>query len=74
MAKSDGGVPDIWQGIHVLHDHGRLIREITLPEYIHYTFNEVRGFSGHWLIFYFAPLVFFYTRIKGRQKNRRSFI
>ena len=65
LAKSGGGVPDIWQGVHVLHDHGRLIREITEIEYIHYRFNEIRGFSGHWLIFYFAPLSYFYTKIKG---------
>jgi len=41
-------------------DHGTLIRIITEKEFHHYQANEIRGFSGHWLIFYgFAAAVLY---------------
>ncbi|WP_049631773.1 hypothetical protein [Cellvibrio sp. pealriver] len=66
MAKSKGGVADIWQEQYVLHNHGKLIRYITEAEYKVLQVNEIRGFSGHWLFFYFTPMVFFYFKIKSK--------
>ena len=65
MAKSKGGVPDIWKGEFVLQNHGKLIKHITESEYQAFKMNEFRGFSGHWLFFYFMPMVFFYYKIKS---------
>lgn len=64
MAKSDGGVPDIWEGAYVLHNHGKLLKNISEAEYIGYKSNQLRGFSGHWLAFFYMPMVYFYFRAK----------
>lgn len=64
MAKSDGGVPDIWEGAYVLLNHGKLFKTISETEYIDYKFNQLRGFSGHWLAFFYMPMVYFYFRAK----------
>jgi hypothetical protein len=43
------------------------MRELTEKEYVAFKANEVRGISGHWLAFYFAPFGYFMFR-----KNRRE--
>ncbi len=54
------GIPDIWDGEYILHNHGQLIKTLTEQEYNHYKANELRGFSGHWLAFYgFAAAILF---------------
>lgn len=62
MAATEGGNPSIEHGKYVLMSHGRLIRELTLPEYTHFWANQARGFSGHWLAFYFIPAAYFLFR------------
>ncbi len=57
-AGTVGGSPDIRDGKYVLLDHGRLIREITASEYVTLKTNVVRGFSGHWLVFYFCSAAY----------------
>ncbi len=52
MTSSHMGIPDIKNGQYILHDHGKLIKTLTEQEYYHYKANEVRFFSGHWLMFY----------------------
>ena len=42
-------------GRYVLMSHGRLVRELTQDEYVKSRAMEVRGFSGHWMLFYFVP-------------------
>lgn len=64
MAKSDGGVPDVWGEAYVLHNHGKLLKNISEAEYVSYKFNQLRGFSGHWLAFFYMPMVYFYFRAK----------
>lgn len=59
MSSMGGGSPAIRAGKCVLENHGRLVREITCSEYTALRANELRGFSGHWLVFYFAPLAYF---------------
>jgi hypothetical protein len=49
---SQGGTPDIVNGQYVLQNHGQIIETLTEQEFQHYKANEVRGFSGHWILFY----------------------
>jgi hypothetical protein len=62
MKMSGGGSASLRDGAYVLEDHGRLIRLITQAEYTAFQANELRGFSGHWLLFYFMPFAFFVLR------------
>ena len=66
MMGTEGGNPSISGGKYVLLSHGRLIRELTATEYTAFEANVVRGFSGHWLIFYFVPFAYFMLRKKPR--------
>lgn len=59
LLATQGGNPAIHDGKFVLQEHGRLVREITQAEYTAFRANEVRGFSGHWLLFYFIPFAYF---------------
>jgi hypothetical protein len=49
---SQDGTPAIKDGQFILQNHGQLIKTLTEQEYHHYKANEVRGFSGHWILFY----------------------
>jgi len=59
LVATEGGNPAIEAGQYVLKNHGRLIRELTFAEYEALRANELRGFSGHWLFFYFVPFAYF---------------
>ena len=59
---SDGGSPAIKDGSFVLQEHGHFIRQLSSAEYTRYRANELRGFSGHWLLFYFVPFAYFLFR------------
>jgi hypothetical protein len=48
-------------GSFILHNHGRFVRSITAPEYHHYRALVVRGFSGHWMLFYAASAATIYS-------------
>jgi len=61
FVNSEAGAPDIWEGQYVLQNKGTLIRELSQDEYERYQMYEVRGFSGHWLIFYYYPLIAYYS-------------
>lgn len=54
-----GGNPVEQEGKFLLMSHGKLVRELTASEYIILQTNQLRGFSGHWLVFYFAPAAYF---------------
>jgi hypothetical protein len=58
-AATQGGNPVIEAGQYVLKNHGRLVRELSFAEYEALKANELRGFSGHWLFFYFVPFAYF---------------
>jgi hypothetical protein len=49
---SEGGTPELRDGNYVLHDHGRIIRELTEQQYRLKKAYVLRGFSGHWMYFY----------------------
>ena len=59
VLHTEGGSPSIRDGKYILQSHGHLIREISSAEYAAFKANEVRGFSGHWLAFYYAPFAYF---------------
>ena len=59
---SKGGVTDVRDGKYVLHNHGNVIRELTEDEYQLQNAYVLRGFSGHWMIFYLIPALYFWYR------------
>jgi len=61
MSSQPGG-PAIENGQYILQNHGTLIRVLTEQEYHHFKANEVRGFSGHWLVFYGVAAAIFFPK------------
>jgi hypothetical protein len=59
MLKTEGGNPSVVDGKFVLMKHGTLVRELNVIGYSAFKANEVRGFSGHWLVFYYVPFAYF---------------
>jgi hypothetical protein len=53
MHLNEMGVPGTVAGKPVLEAHGRVIRFLTATESAHHENYLVRGFSGHWMLFYF---------------------
>lgn len=68
---SQQGTPSIQDGQFILQNHGKLIKNLTEQEYHHYKANEIRGFSGHWVLFYgiATALLFKYS---GLRKNMET--
>lgn len=58
IQATEGGSPAMQDGTYFLMDHARVVREITSAEYTAFRANEVRGFSGHWLFFYYVSTIF----------------
>lgn len=56
--------PEYMNGKYVLHSHGKIIEEISSSEYNHYMFVKARMFFGHWLIFSFVPMAYFFILYK----------
>jgi hypothetical protein len=54
-----GGSPLAKDGHYYTANHGTITREISEAEYRRLESVEVRGFSGHWMVFYGIPLIFF---------------
>ncbi len=52
MNTGQGGNPSFIDGKYVLNNHGAIIKELTQTEYLELKANEIRGFSGHWMLFY----------------------
>ena len=59
---SKGGVPEVREGKYVLHNHGAVIRELSEDEYELQQAYVLRGFSGHWMVFYLIPALYFWYR------------
>jgi hypothetical protein len=52
VSLTSKGSPDMVNGKYALSDHGKIVQYINREEYDKYQSYEVRGFSGHWMIFY----------------------
>jgi len=63
------GSPAIRDGHYVLQQHGHIVRTLSLPEYEAAQLAVMRGFSGHWLLFYFTPAVYFLFRKNRSRPN-----
>jgi hypothetical protein len=59
MLASGGGSPHQHGDAYHLVRHGRVVRALTREEYEAAKVWVVRGFSGHWLVFYLVPLLVF---------------
>jgi hypothetical protein len=64
FAQSQTYTPSVIDGQYVLHNHGKVVQVLTEAEYYHQKTNELRGFSGHWVLFYSiaAALLFPFTK------------
>ena len=60
-ALMEGGSPSAENGNYYVHSHGQKIRDITREEYQRFRAYEVRGFSGHWIVFSIVPMAYFLT-------------
>jgi len=49
---NQGGVPSTHLGSKALVNHGKVVRRLTDEEYERHEAYSVRGFSGHWMVFY----------------------
>jgi len=56
------GTPEVRDGLYVLSDHGRIIRELSADEYRWQQAYIARGFSGHWMFFLVLPSLYFTFR------------
>ena len=55
----EGGGPSVKEGKYVLHDHGRKIRDLSKAEYDQLRVYQVRGCSGHWMVFSIVSMTYF---------------
>ncbi|MEM5317597.1 hypothetical protein [Paraburkholderia sp. JHI869] len=69
MLHTEGGNPAVQDGRYVLLNHGKLIRHLTASEFTAFKANELRGFSGHWLLFYFVCGAYFLFWKSGRAEK-----
>jgi hypothetical protein len=53
------GQPEIKDGAFALTSHGRVVREVSEPEFRDAQRLEVRGVSGQWMLFAAIPTVYF---------------
>jgi hypothetical protein len=61
-SRSGGGNADILNGEYVLRSHGHVLAHLTESQYHLHKATEIRGFSGHWLLFYLIPCIYFWFR------------
>jgi hypothetical protein len=59
-----GGVPDEIDGAKVIHNHGEIVRYLDDQEFKKQKIYSIRGFSGHWMLFYCASLTILASLIK----------
>ena len=66
---TQGGTPEIRGGQFVLMDHGTFIRALSEQEYYLARSYVTRGFSGHWIVFYLMPMLYFLSGKSGPQSE-----
>lgn len=71
VKNMEGGVPGRDGDNYYLHSHGRKIRDLAEKEYRQFHVYEVRGFSGHWMVFYLIPAAYF---LVAEPKARRAWL
>jgi hypothetical protein len=69
MTNSEGTVTNK-DGVYSLDNRGKHIRDITEEEYHLYEANTLRGFSGHWILFYtVATIALYKMKSKNKEEN-----
>lgn len=68
MVRSGGASVQQRRGETVLTTHGRVVRKVTSEEAARHEVLVARGFSGHWMVFYLMPTLFFLAR-KERERE-----
>lgn len=63
------GSPSYEGGRYILQNHGKFVRQISEQEYHQYRAYEVRGFSGHWMLFYAAAMTMLASGIRYRNMS-----
>lgn len=69
LALTSGARAERRGGEYVLANHGRVQRVVSKAEYEEYRLWELRGVSGHWLLFSLLPVLVFTVR---RPANARD--
>ena len=59
LSQTQGGTPTFEDGVYLLEHRGEFIRNLTQAEYQALLTNQVRGFSGHWMLFTLVPFIYF---------------
>lgn len=54
------GTAEIQGGQYVLTSHGKILKTLTEEEFHHVKANMLRGFSGHWILFFAAAAAILY--------------
>jgi hypothetical protein len=67
MARVSGSAEINPRGGYELTSHGHLIRAISEDEYHFHRALEVRGVSGHWMVFYSVSMVFLVSRYREQR-------
>lgn len=58
LSMIDGGTPEVYEDGFALFYRGEFTREITEKEYILFRRLLVRAFSGYWMVFTSAPVIY----------------
>ena len=66
---SSEGSPVVENGHYFLQNHGKFIRTITENEYYWERAYILRGFSGHWMMFYFIATSTYFSKSKDLFNN-----
>mgnify|MGYP001160174255 CR=1 FL=1 len=61
------GSPAVRGDTFVIEQRGRVVQEISESQYLQMRAYVSRGFSGHWLLFYLVPALYF---LAGRQNDK----
>ncbi|KPJ52542.1 MAG: hypothetical protein AMS16_06265 [Planctomycetes bacterium DG_58] len=70
VAQGDAGTASAVDGQYFLYERG-VRSSITEREYVRIRSRQVRGFSGHWMLFYFVPALFFIHVLPGVRREVR---
>jgi hypothetical protein len=70
IVLSEGGGPHERDGRYFIMSHGTVLRELSEAEFHQHQAYEVRGFSGHWMLFSSASLMVLVGT--ARLRRRRS--
>jgi hypothetical protein len=72
MRTSDGSPQQKPDGSYVLSNHGREVRTLTADALAERKALETRGFSGHWLVFYLMPALYFGLAYRRDEPTRQT--